>query len=209
MNILGIDLAGSEKRPTGIAYFEDNRILTKVVYNDEEILKIAKNFSKIFIDAPLSLPKGRGSLEVNNGIHFRECDIKLRELKIKFFPLTLGPMRKLTKRAIKLKALLKEQNKKVFEVFPGGFYDIMKLSRKNKEEIIKFYKDLGFELEDKEFIQDELDAIACLLTGLMHEKEESLILEGIDGSIILPRIENNLKLKSYWQKHNCYVSLHM
>jgi hypothetical protein len=25
----------------------------------------------------------------------------------------------------------------------------------------------------------------------------------------LPRIENNLKLKSYWQKHNCYVSLHM
>jgi len=63
----------------------------------------------------------------------------------------------------------------------------MKLSRKDKEEIIKFYKDLGFELEDKEFIQDELDAIACLLTGLMHEKEESLILEGIDGSIILPR----------------------
>jgi hypothetical protein len=80
---------------------------------------------------------------------------------------------------------------------PGGFYDIMKLSRKNKEEIVKFYKNLGFKLEDKGFIQDELDAIACLLTGLMHEKGESLILEGIDGSIILPRIENNLKLKSY------------
>jgi hypothetical protein len=197
MSILGIDLAGSEKRPTGIAYFKDNRILTKVVYKDEEILKIAKNFSKIFIDAPLSLPKGRDSLEVNNGIHFRECDIKLRKLKIKFFPLTLGPMRKLTERAIKLKIILKEQNKKVFEVFPGGFYDIMKLSRKNKEEIIKFYKNLGFELEDKKFIQDELDAIACLLTGLMHEKGESFILDGIDGSIILPRIENNLKLRSY------------
>jgi len=197
MNILGIDLAGSEKRPTGVAYVEDNKILTKVVYNDDEILNLAKSFSKIFIDAPLSLPKGRGSLEVNNGIHFRECDIKLRELKIKFFPLTLGPMRKLTKRAIKLKALLEEQNKKVFEVFPGGFYDIMKLSRKNKEEIIKFYKNLEFELEDKEFIQDELDAIACLLTGLMHERGDSLILEGVDGAIILPGIENNLKLNSY------------
>jgi hypothetical protein len=25
----------------------------------------------------------------------------------------------------------------------------------------------------------------------------------------LPRIENNLKLKSYWQKYNYYVLLHM
>jgi hypothetical protein len=25
----------------------------------------------------------------------------------------------------------------------------------------------------------------------------------------LPRIENNLKLKSYWQKYYYYVSLHM
>ena len=121
MNILGIDLAGSEKRPTGIAYFQNKKIITRIVYTDKEILSLTKNFSEIFIDAPLSLPKGRESLEINNGIHFRECDMKLRNLKIKFFPLTLGSMRMLTKRAINLKLILEKENKRVYEVFPGGF----------------------------------------------------------------------------------------
>lgn len=79
-------------------------------------------------------------------------------------------------------------DKRVYEVFPGGFYDIMKLNRKNKSEIVKFYKSLEFQIEDKEFIQDELDAIACLLTGFMHKKENSLVLDGIDGTIILPKL---------------------
>jgi len=31
----------------------------------------------------------------------------------------------------------------------------------------------------------------------MHERGESLILEGVDGAIILPKVENDLKLESY------------
>ncbi|MFN3247344.1 MAG: DUF429 domain-containing protein, partial [Leptonema sp. (in: bacteria)] len=84
MNILGIDLAGSEKRPTGIAYLDNqNKIKTKILYLNEGILSIARSFSEIFIDAPISLPHGRKSFEENNGIHFREFEIKIRKLGIK------------------------------------------------------------------------------------------------------------------------------
>ncbi len=190
MNLLGIDLAGSEKRATGIAYFEDHKIKTNVVFKNEEILTIAKDFTEIFIDAPLTLPKTRKSLEENNGIHFREFEIKLRKFGIKILPSTLGPMRMLTKRAMDLKDLLQKQNKKVYEVFPMGFYQIMNIKSKQKNQIVKLYKDLGYHLDNKNFTQDELDAIACLLTGEMFKKNQAWILEGDDGTIILPQKKN-------------------
>jgi len=192
MNLLGIDLAGSEKRATGIAYFKDHKIITKIVYKNEEILSIAKDFTEIFIDAPLTLPKTRKSLEENNGKHFREFEIKLRKLGIKILPATLGPMRMLTKRAMDLKDLLQKQNKNVYEVFPNGFYRIMNLKSKQKEEIVKLYNELGYSLDNKNFTQDELDAIACLLTGEMFKKNQAWILDGEDGTIILPQKKNFL-----------------
>jgi len=187
MNILGIDLAGSEKRPTGIAYLDNqNKIKTKILYLNEEILSIARSFLEIFIDAPISLPHGRKSLEENNGIHFREFEIKIRKLGIKVLPSTLGPMRMLTKRAMYLKDLFDKQNKKVYEVFPAGFYRIMNTPKKMKD-IVKLYNDLGYQLEDKIYIQDEIDAIACLITGIMFKQNKAFLIEGIDGSIVLPK----------------------
>jgi predicted nuclease with RNAse H fold len=187
MNILGIDLAGSEKRPTGIAYLNNqNKIKTKILYLNEEILSIARSFSEIFIDAPISLPHGRKSLEENNGIHFRESEVKIRKLGIKVLPSTLGPMRMLTKRAMYLKDLFEKQNKKVYEVFPAGFYRIMNTPKK-MEDIVKLYNDLGYQLEDKIYIQDEIDAIACLITGIMFKQNKAFLIEGIDGSIVLPK----------------------
>jgi len=57
----------------------------------------------IAIDAPLNLPPGRKSLDDKNGEHFRPCDRELQKRGIRFFPITLGPMRSLTQRGIDLK----------------------------------------------------------------------------------------------------------
>jgi len=186
MKALGIDLAGSEKRNSGVAYLEDGKLTCFVLHKDEEILEFSKGFSHIFIDAPLSLPKGRASIE-KRGPHFRVCDLMLRERGIKFFPVSLGPMRLLTDRGIRLKAVMEGWGKVVYEVFPGAFYDVMGVGRKDKKAILELYRRLGFNLEDRKYTKDEIDAIACLLTGIMFLGGRAELLEGEDGAIIIPK----------------------
>jgi len=103
--LFGLDLAGSEKRPSGICLLQGNRADVSILYTDEEILRaIGDRVQAVAIDAPLSLPKGRCCLRDEcacfGKAHFRLCDLELRRMKIRFFPITLGPMRKLTLRGI-------------------------------------------------------------------------------------------------------------
>jgi predicted nuclease with RNAse H fold len=98
---LGIDLAGSPRRPTGIALLDEKlRCRTWVRYLDEEILVDVDSFKPLVVgvDAPLGLPRGRESLESRGPPHFRECDLELRRRGIRFFPITIGAMRALTER---------------------------------------------------------------------------------------------------------------
>ena len=83
------------------------------------------------------MPKGRKSIDKRDGNHFRECDIKLRKEGIRFFPITLGPMRKLTKRGMKLKRKLEKMGVGVFEGFPGASYDRLGVPRKDRKKIRK------------------------------------------------------------------------
>lgn len=83
----------------------------------------------VVIDAPLSVPLGRSSIDDRTGPHFRKCDLELRRLKIKFFPVTLGPMRQLTKRGISLKLALQGLGFNVIESFPGGIQDMLGIPR--------------------------------------------------------------------------------
>ena len=41
LKVLGIDLAGNSKNPTGICIFKNNNILLKSVKEDDEIINIA------------------------------------------------------------------------------------------------------------------------------------------------------------------------
>ena len=103
---LGVDLAGSPKRPTGICLLRALKAQTAIAYGDEEILELVAETGPgiIAIDAPLTLPPGRKSIDDVNGSHFRPCDMELRRRGIRFFPITLGPMRLLTVRGMKLKS---------------------------------------------------------------------------------------------------------
>ncbi|MEM2955132.1 MAG: DUF429 domain-containing protein, partial [Nitrososphaerales archaeon] len=110
MKFLGIDLAGVETKDSGICVLdEDLRAKALTLRSDDEIIDyiIKTRPDIVAIDAPLSLPFGRCCLKdtcsCRNKGHLRQCDRELLKMKIKFFPITLGPMRKLTERGIKLK----------------------------------------------------------------------------------------------------------
>jgi len=192
MKILGIDLAGSEKQKTGICILNEKlEVNCFCLFKDKEILDLIEKEKPnlIAIDAPLSLPKGRKSLKRKSKIHFRECDRELWKLGIKFFPITLGPMRKLTERGIKLRKIL-EKKYKVIEVYPGATQDILKISRKQKgiEKLKKGLEKLGIKFFKKNLNGDELDATTCAFTGFLYLKKRFLAIgDKKEGQIILPK----------------------
>jgi len=191
MKILGIDLAGSEKRKTGICLM-DKKLNAKcqILFKDREILDLIEKERPdlIAIDAPLSLPKKRKNLR-RAKIHFRKCDRELWKFGIKFFPITLGPMRALTKRGIKLRKIL-EKKYKVIEVYPGASQDLLKIPRKGKgiKKLFRGLKKLGIKGLKKDLTDDELDAITSAYTGLLYLKKGFVAIGSKkEGQIILPK----------------------
>ncbi len=133
--VVGLDLAGSENRPTGLCFLRDRKIITKLVYRDEEILEeiVSFNPSVVAIDAPLSLPIGKN---LDSRYCIRKCDEELRRFGIRFFPINFAGMRKLTERGIRLKQTLEEKGIETIETYPGAFYDLMGLPRPKKRQIV-------------------------------------------------------------------------
>ncbi|MEM2910534.1 MAG: DUF429 domain-containing protein [Nitrososphaerota archaeon] len=191
--VVGIDLAGSESRPTGFcAMTEDLVANTSVVYKDHEILGLVRSTMPriVAIDAPLSLPRGRTSLEVREPYHLRECDHELARMGIKFFPVTLGPMRKLTERGMRLKPIIEEVGVEVIEVYPGGAQDVLRIPRKHAslEGLLRGLRRLGIKGLRREMSGDELDAVTCALVGYLYLKGEYVALgDREEGTIIMPK----------------------
>src|SRR5262249_30625183 len=127
------DLAGSPKRNTGICILQGMTVTSfATLYEDTELLSFIEAASPdiIAVDAPLNLPPGRKTMEERTGEHFRLCDRELHKRGIRFFPITLGPMRSLTLRGIRLKEILTQRGYKVIEIYPGAAQDIWKIVRK-------------------------------------------------------------------------------
>ena len=195
--IVGIDLAGVESRPTGFCVMDQNmNVKTSLLYTDDEIIKeTLKTRPKVVaIDAPLALPKGRRSLKIKSNVHLRECDRELLRMKIKFFPLTLGPMRKLTERGIRLKKILEKKGLEVVETYPGAAQDILKIPRKQhglsklKDGLEKF----GVGKLNDLMTGDELDAVTCALVGKFYlEKKHIAIGDQEEILMILPKMNNS------------------
>jgi predicted nuclease with RNAse H fold len=168
--VVGIDLAGSPKRNTGICTLKKNNLtFCSIIHTNQEIFDYVEktNPTLIAIDAPLNLPPGRKSIEDKNGEHFRPCDRELLKRGIRFFPITLGPMRLLTKRGIQLKKNLTARGYKVVEVYPGAAQDIWKTGRKQDglSRLRQGLQNLGVKGLHKKMGGDELDAVTAALVG--------------------------------------------
>jgi predicted nuclease with RNAse H fold len=191
MGVVGIDLAGSPKRDTGYCFLEGRLAKAAILHSDNEILASLRQVkpSVIAIDAPLSLPKGRRSIDARDKNHFRQCDLALRKLGIRFFPITLGPMRMLTKRGMSLKRkILKILPKaRVIEVYPGAAYDLLGCGRKDRPAILRLFRSFGIKARPK--TQDGLDGVMCAIVAKMALERKATALGKGDGRILIPIIK--------------------
>jgi predicted nuclease with RNAse H fold len=164
---------------------------TSIVYTDEEVLKRIEESKPgiVAIDAPLSLPAGRESIEQRTNLHLRECDKELLQRGIKFFPITLGPMRKLTNRGISLRRTLEDKHFRVIEVYPGGAQDILGIPRKQQglEKLRAGLEKAGVRGLDSRMSDHELDAVTCALVGKLFLEGKSVTYGTPEHAIVMPR----------------------
>ena len=192
--VVGIDLAGSERRDTGFCTMDYHmKSSATVLHSDEEILDwtLSVKPTVVSIDAPLFLPKGRKSLEQRGPPHFRECDRELLRMRIRFFPISLGPMRMLTDRGMRIRRELEGEGLEVIESFPGAIQDILGMPRKqgglSELEQGLVARGVKFQGAKRGFTGDELDAVTSALVGLMYIRGEyRAIGDPEEGLMILP-----------------------
>ena len=197
MSIVGLDLAGVESRPTGFCILADMKAETSLVYTDEETLKKIResNPRVVAIDAPLSLPPGRKSLEERTDAHLRECDRELLKRGIRFFPVTLGPMRKLTERGMHLRRVLEGENFITIEAYPGGAQDVLGISRKQKGlgKLKAGLENLGIKGLNNQMSDHELDAVTCAYVGKLFLEGKAITYGTPNQGIVMPKGERNPK----------------
>ena len=182
--VIGVDLAGSPRRITGLCYLnQDLWVEVSRAYLDDEILSFINNHEArvIAIDAPLSLPRSGG---------LRRCDEELRRVGIRVLPPVLGGMRRLTERAIRLREVLASKGHEVIEVFPTGARKILGLPsrRMGVDALRNALLSYGVRGLPDDVDQHILDAVICALVGLYYLRGEYMVFgDEVEGMIVMPR----------------------
>lgn len=187
--VVGVDLAGSVRRPTGVCVLRGMRAETSIAFTDDEILRTIGKAKPdlVTVDAPLSLPNGRKTIHDRSGEHFRDCDRELQTRGIRFFPITLGPMRMLTERGMALKSKIETMGYRTVECFPGGAQDVLGIPRQHHDitGLRIGLERLGVEGLTDATTSDELDAATAALVGRWFLLGRGEMLGG-NGGIMMP-----------------------
>ncbi|WP_010187990.1 ribonuclease H-like domain-containing protein [Sphingomonas sp. PAMC 26605] len=174
--VTGIDLTGSETRPTGYATARGCDVATQRINTDDDIVAavLRDRPELVSIDSPLCLPRGRVSVFDDDpgrdrfGI-LRQCERTLKRRGINVYPCLLPSMQRLTARGIGLAARLRALGYPVIESYPGAAQDIVGIPRKGAgvEFLAQGLSQFGYrgDFERKMPSHDELDAITCTLVG--------------------------------------------
>ena len=176
---VGIDLTGSERRPSGWCVLVGSESKQAMLASDNDI--IARTLSEepdiISIDSPLCLPFGRVRVSDDDpgreryGI-MRECERELKRRGINVYPCLIRSMQKLTERGIRLAGKFRAKGIPVIESYPGAAQDIMRIPRKGAGVNWLRLGLLEFGITSREEIanasHDELDAITAALVGVFH-----------------------------------------
>ncbi len=188
--VVGVDLAGSPRRATGVCVLRGLKARTRIARGDDEILAVIEEAKPdlVPVDAPLSLPAGRKTIHDRQGEHLRECDRALQKRKIRFFPITLGPMRMLTERGLALKEKIEMMGYSVVECYPGAAQDIWSIPRQHHDRaaLLRGLENLGVKGLTAKLTGDELDAVTAALTGRWFLIGQGEMLGGENG-ILVPR----------------------
>ncbi|MBX5328008.1 MAG: DUF429 domain-containing protein [Candidatus Bathyarchaeota archaeon] len=181
--IIGIDLAGTPKNPSGWAFWKNKKIKACLLYDDQEILENITKYDPVLIaiDAPFSFPR-KGLL--------RKADREMIRKGYRVFPPVLTSMRMLTLRAIKLNKLIGEKGYNVIEVHPTSTRKALGMPLKNWGEIQTAFKNMGLEddIRTRVLTPHELDAITAALTAYLHiHNHTEAIGDKAEGYIIVPK----------------------
>lgn len=167
-----------------------------MVFGDDEIVNFVKDVrpTLVPIDAPLSLPKGRRTIHDRSGEHLRECDRALLRRGIRFFPVTLGPMRMLTERGVALKRKLGAIGDQTVECYPGAAQDLWRIPRQHQDRLglLTGLRKLGLRGLKRTATSDELDAATAALVGRWFLLGQELMLGG-EAGILIPAVQGRSK----------------
>lgn len=177
LRVVGIDLTGSEKRPSGWCFLDGREVATAALSSDEEIIaRTAKeNPHVISIDSPMSLPEGRITVfdddpgRAEFGI-MRFCERVLKRRGVNVYPALIPSMQRLTARGTYLASRFRTMGFPVIESYPGAAQDIMGIPRKQKglaylEQGLAEFGVSGTFVKEQ-VSHDELDAITSAIVGV-------------------------------------------
>lgn len=206
LRIVGIDLTGSESRPSGWCLLEGNHAITKRIDTDAELIRetIESHPTVVSIDSPLSLPSGRLSVDDFDpgrdeyGI-MRYCERILKKRGINVYPSLIPSMQKLTARGIRLANHFRSLGIAVIESYPGAAQDIMGIPRKglSQEFLATGLKKFGVKgnFINNAVSHDELDAITSAVVGFFFWSGKFEALGNIEEEyLIIPDLNADTKL---------------
>jgi predicted nuclease with RNAse H fold/dephospho-CoA kinase len=200
--VVGIDLTGSEARPSGWCGLRGNAAETCMMTTDDEIIahSMAERPTLISIDSPLSLPNGRIRVEDDDpgrseyGI-MRLCERELKRRGINVYPCLLPSMQALTRRGMRMAGRFRSEGIPVIESYPGAAQDIMGIPRKGAG--IEFLRqglvDFGISGSSLKcrVSHDELDAITSAIVGLFFLSGQYEALRGpSEDALIVPELQS-------------------
>jgi len=189
--VIGIDLAGKETNPTGLAILRRKKVETCLIYTNSEILDVLTRAKPtiVAIDAPLTLPERA---------IFRKADRDLIKRGYRVFPPGLPAMKTLTLRASNLNKLIIEKGLKTIEVHPTSTRKALNMPAKDWEAIQKILRSLGLEgiPEDRKLTPHEIDAITAALTAHLYLLNlTEAVGDNKEGFIIIPKKANWWEIK--------------
>ncbi len=177
---IGIDLAGVEKNPTGIAIVSSLQLTTCIVRRDCEILEIVSRYRPrvVAIDAPLTSPTSG---------YTRFVDRLMHKLGYPVLPPLFPGMRKLTERATKLvsRILTVAPDSKVIEVHPRSTEKILLIN--SIEKLITYLEKLGISIRELPKSKHEYDATLAVLTAILYDLGLAVPVGDDEGRIVLPK----------------------
>lgn len=180
--VVGIDLTGSENKPSGWALLSGRKATTKQIKSDEELIKVTLEAMPdiVSIDSPLTLPEGRCCTKEDcacsqYGIT-RYCERMLMKFGIGVYPCLIPSMVNLTNRGMRLASLLRSKGMTVIESYPGVAQDVLNIPRKRKgiEHLITGLSSFGLcgDYLSHNVCHDELDAITSALVGYFYANDQ-------------------------------------
>ncbi|MDX5320859.1 MAG: DUF429 domain-containing protein [Bacteroidota bacterium] len=169
---IGVDFGSKRAGTTAIAYHENGQIHVLQSIKGEDADKFIRNYLQalqadlLFIDAPLSIPKGL--YEDNEEVFYRQADRQLQAMS----PMFLGG---LTSRAVLLKKQLQKKKVKTYEVYPKALVQELKLEKHYKKDLAAFMEALQEFCPPLPEVRNWHQADACLawLSGFRFTNGEA------------------------------------